>query len=300
MQKCLTPDNTVGVCCKVPPIRIEKCPEDSECVFGDKCYGQALNDDEQFVTYVSSGLWSVCKIQEVDGVCCKQSYRDSCPNNSLCLKPEDCYGTALSTTGNFLDYGSTGNWDLCSTYSGGVCCINPTIEPTAANKCGIRNTKLDARIDTKIANIPQDTNREALFGEFPWQAIIFYKNHTYICGGSLISQKHLLTAAHCVHSKNPTDIRIRLGDWQVNTFDEKYAYADYNVSHIYIHPNFKSSNLHNDIAVIELENFAEYTYHINTVCLPTSSQSFKQGKQCIATGWGKDTFEGTVYFYLIF
>lgn len=35
-------------------------------------------------------------------------------------------------------------------------------------------------------------------GQKPFQVALFHK-HKFICGGSLVSQKHVLTAAHCVH-----------------------------------------------------------------------------------------------------
>lgn len=211
----------------------------------------------------------------------------------MCVHPDECYGTALTRSGSFLDYVPTGSWDECSAYAGGVCCVNPIgpdLKP--AGQCGIRNVQFDKRIDPKIATKPYDPSREASFGEFPWQAIIFQQNYTFVCGASLITNKHLITGAHCVYKYLAPDIKIRLGEWQVNTFDEALGYVDFDVHSIQIHPDFNQKNLHNDVAIIELVKPVEFNYHINTICMPDPTRHFTPGYHCIATGWGKDSFEG--------
>lgn len=39
---------------------------------------------------------------------------------------------------------------------------------------------------------------KAEIDNFPWQTLLFYENK-FLCGGSLISNRYILTAAHCVH-----------------------------------------------------------------------------------------------------
>lgn len=291
-EPCLLKSGSYGTCCIPPPPQIQTCPPNSVCVSKLECLGQALDGTNKFVDYISKGYWSSCNYRAGDGVCCIQKpprVTDPCPGDSLCVLPSQCKGTALDGSGNFINYISTGSWSHCSKYDKGVCCVNPYVDPglEPAVGCGVRNYHIDQRITNNYKP------NEAAFGEFPWQAIIFYQNYTFVCGASLISHKHLITAAHCVKHIQAPDIRIRFGEWQVNSFEEPLPYEDRNVQAIYINPKFNPKNVHNDIAILELATPIDFKYHINTVCLPSKGQVFDPYTPCFATGWGKDSFEGT-------
>ncbi|CAG9831457.1 unnamed protein product [Diabrotica balteata] len=111
-------------------------------------------------------------------------------------------------------------------------------------------------------------------GEWPWHAAVYHtKGITlrYICGASLISQTHVLIAAHCVTKPRaaiavePESILVYFGKYNLRTFGPETQ--DRDVSQITIHPNFNSSMFFNDIAIIKLSRPVEITDYVRPVCL---------------------------------
>ena len=64
--------------------------------------------------------------------------------------------------------------------------------------------------------------------------------------------------------------RIRLGEWDVNGDSEFYSHVEFDATQIFIHPDFYPGNLYNDIAMIRINGYVDYTRnpHITPVCLP--------------------------------
>merc|ERR1712154_38203 len=113
----------------------------------------------------------------------------------------------------------------------------------------------------------------------------------YQCGGSLIAPGTILTAAHCVDKfrQNPTELKIRCGEWDTQNQTEPYPHQDRYVQALNIHPEFDGRNLQNDFAVLFTSEDFVLASHIDTVCLPQADELF-DGTTCFATGWGKDKF----------
>ncbi|XP_037803658.1 hepatocyte growth factor activator-like isoform X3 [Penaeus monodon] len=273
----------VGICCEPPP-PVDVCPGGRSCV--DQCSDPAAAN--------ADGSYTLCNKPDGSGVgaCCELAkIVDVCPADSVCLPEVLCQGEFLNQDEVFVSYATGVTWSKCplsgNLNTPGICCRTPKpVTYPTADTCGVRNYALDTRIKSPLAK------NEAVFGEFPWQAIIFFTNYTYKCGASLVDERHLITGAHCVAGLRPDQIQVRLGEWQVNTYDEPLKYVDASVAEIALHPDFKGGSLHNDIALITLAAPVEFQFHINSVCVPDEQQVFGD-THCFATGWGKDAFNGS-------
>ncbi|GJQ81592.1 CLIPA10 [Trypoxylus dichotomus] len=189
------------------------------------------------------------------------------------------------------------NENSCESYLE-KCCSPPNIrvdrfQPTqevTPTGCGNRNPNGIA------FQTIGDNNGEAKFGEFPWMLAILKEAKIdsniisiYQCGGSLIHRKVAVTAAHCVNDKTITYV-VRAGEWDTQTKNEILKHQDRKVASVIIHPQFYRGALHNDIALLILEDTFELDQHIGTICLPPQGTLTADGTKCWASGWGRDSF----------
>lgn len=133
--------------------------------------------------------------------------------------------------------------------------------------------------------------KDAEVGEFPHMAALgFYnpadKHYQFDCGGSLISERYVLTAAHCIANSANNDLKIvRLGTIRVPVAVAKPDPAiDYNVADVKIHEQYIWKTKHNDIALIKLEKDLSLTNLVRPACLYLKDDD---PEELYVTGWGK-------------
>merc|ERR1712213_116166 len=124
-------------------------------------------------------------------------------------------------------------------------------------------------------------------GEWPWIAALLNNNRQF-CGGSLITQKHILTAAHCVAHMSRYDVanlKVRLGDHEIRTVGETEVFES-KAARVVRHKEFSQQTLHKDVAIISLENPVPTSMaNVRPVCLPSGHQKYA-GQTATVVGWG--------------
>lgn len=144
-------------------------------------------------------------------------------------------------------------------------------------------------------------------GEYPWLARIQYyksnKRFGFHCGGVLINDRYVLTAAHCIQSvpSSWTVYKIRFGEYDstedndCNFYDERDCgneTRDILVASYYIHEDYFQENGadYNDIALIRLVEPVQFTSYIQPICLPITDDLKKldtAGVKMTVAGWGQ-------------
>ncbi|XP_063594956.1 ovochymase-2-like [Penaeus indicus] len=102
--------------------------------------------------------------------------------------------------------------------------------------------------------------------EYPWMVALLYKGHFY-CGGTLISDRYVLTAAHCIEGVNVNNLRVMVGD-HVRSFPIETKSRDYQAVYSVYHHEFNRSTYNHDIGLVKLGQKVEYKWYSRPACLP--------------------------------
>ncbi|XP_054741271.1 spaetzle-processing enzyme-like isoform X1 [Anastrepha obliqua] len=146
--------------------------------------------------------------------------------------------------------------------------------------------------------------------DYPWMALLRYRRGAnvleFLCGGSLINSRYVLTAAHCLNQSNQTDERslhsVRLGEWDLRTNPDCEVdirgkescappFIELGIERAISHPKYVSNSNEQfyDIALLRLEASVTYSDFIRPICLPVAQELYDNmfvNSTMEVAGWG--------------
>jgi len=137
----------------------------------------------------------------------------------------------------------------------------------------------------------EDTTVQGQQSRWPWMALLGQKsgNPKWLCGGTLISPRIVLTAAHCVKRFQARQLVIRLGEYDLATTRES-RHEDFDVASIVTHSGYRRSQ--NDIALVKLSRAVSFSSRVQPACLP-AKEADHTGQDVLLAGWGRLAFDSS-------
>uniref|UniRef100_A0A8B9SVQ6 Transmembrane serine protease 6 n=1 Tax=Anas platyrhynchos TaxID=8839 RepID=A0A8B9SVQ6_ANAPL len=150
---------------------------------------------------------------------------------------------------------------------------NPRCDTTADCRDLSDEERCDCGLQAPLSRIVGGAN--SVEGEWPWQASLQVRGR-HICGGTLIADRWVVSAAHCFQDErlaSPSIWTVYLGKYFQNTS-----------SHTEV--SFKEDSHDYDVALLQLDHPVITSPFIQPICLPAPSHLFEPGLHCWITGWG--------------
>ncbi|XP_037792948.1 venom serine protease 34-like, partial [Penaeus monodon] len=155
--------------------------------------------------------------------------------------------------------------------------VNPSTKPptTGACQCGVANpTRIVGGEEVQPAH------------KYPWQIGLKYEGgNGYWCGGAVINDRYILTAAHCLfdsegNQESAEGLVVGVGDHLMSsTSDDVAATELISVEKVILHPQYNKQTFDNDIALLKLSKVLTFSTEVRPVCLPENDSKTYAGAE---------------------
>ncbi|XP_055550365.1 CLIP domain-containing serine protease B4-like [Wyeomyia smithii] len=201
---------------------------------------------------------------------------------------------------------------ICRPYTKNpyVCCVDHSDNWDLQNlQANLVETTSNAPVTTPAPQLENLNGNIQLtdIGEFPWSALIQYSKPQgflgFHCGGTLINERFVVTAAHCINAIPPIwkVYRVRLGEYDTKNRDADCANGhcadmpmDVEVDQVVVHQNYTTRQVsqYNDIALIRLMQSIRMTAFVQPIQLPPNQMGDMMTDSMmkmpvVSAGWGR-------------
>uniref|UniRef100_A0AAR5Q8T2 Peptidase S1 domain-containing protein n=3 Tax=Dendroctonus ponderosae TaxID=77166 RepID=A0AAR5Q8T2_DENPD len=119
---------------------------------------------------------------------------------------------------------------------------------------------------------------------FPYQAALIINNSGF-CGGSIISNQWVLTAAHCVDTAS--SVQLILGAHNPSTTVNEPTQVRVVANARVVHTGWNGNTMQNDIALLRAASIPVGSSGISSVSLAPASSGTFAGSTAVLSGWGR-------------
>ncbi|CAL4202489.1 unnamed protein product, partial [Meganyctiphanes norvegica] len=146
-----------------------------------------------------------------------------------------------------------------------------------------RGTRIVGGVDTEV-------------NEYPWMVALAWSSSysSAFCGGSIIHEEYVLTAAHCAAVMSGSEVVV-VGEHQWSTSGESNIRETVNIAQIISNPNYNSNTMENDVALLKLSQPLTFgsDNKVAPICPPEAGNLYTN-IDALVTGWGTTESGGDV------
>uniref|UniRef100_A0A2P2HYZ9 Trypsin-1-like n=1 Tax=Hirondellea gigas TaxID=1518452 RepID=A0A2P2HYZ9_9CRUS len=178
--------------------------------------------------------------------------------------------------------------------------VSTVVEVGLDNRFIFTNSGFTCRMEANGINVKDDCScgvvsggkrivggKETSPNKYPWVVSLVMASIKYnFCGGALITDSYVLTAAHCTANQKAGSLAIYLGMHNIADM-RRSGGIKRRVKRIIQHPKYNETDNDYDIALVEIDRVDIFSAgsRMRPICLPSTNRDY-EGTMGTVAGWG--------------